>query len=93
MVCGASESPSVECRSLYLLKLAGEFTVLGFWEVETGANMEVMLCPKRSCISISHHFSSKFVRVHSRFSGAAPPGRKQKAIGEEQTPFILTPDY
>ena len=69
MVCGASESRSVECRNLYLLKLAGDFTVLRFWEVETGANMEVMLCPKRSCISISLHFSSKLVRVHSRCLG------------------------
>ncbi len=69
MVCGASESPSVECRSLYVLKLVGEFTVLRFWEVETGANMEVMLCTKRSSISISHHFSRKLVRVHPRGLG------------------------
>jgi hypothetical protein len=34
-----------------------EFTVLRFWEVETGANMGVMLFPKRGSIPISHHFS------------------------------------
>ena len=37
-----------------------EFTVLGFREVETDANMEVMLFPKRDSTLISHRFISLY---------------------------------